>query len=135
MDTMQTETETTTQAESTTEAEADTDAQELLCECAYCHADVIDHGETVPDEDDDRAWAQLATEGHAPDCTWIDTRAHRRTGVLALLSQSGVIDGTGALRTIVEQALSDDPRSTGADLRRIWREATEAHARDLAAEA
>lgn len=42
--------------------------------CVYCdHEDVtLD----PPPVDDDDAWEELATE-HAPDCEWIETRAHR----------------------------------------------------------
>jgi hypothetical protein len=48
----------------------------LVCECAYCMAEVpYDH--EVPDLSDDAAWADLARL-HADDCEWIATRAHLR---------------------------------------------------------
>ena len=45
-------------------------------ECVYCFC-MVSHGDTAPDQDDDEAWEELATE-HADDCEWILTRAHRQ---------------------------------------------------------
>ena len=44
-------------------------------ECIYCLTEVPARGDP-PRVGDDEAWKQLARE-HAPDCEWIETRAHR----------------------------------------------------------
>ena len=46
-----------------------------VTECLYCGCDHVP-SPTVPDVDDDDAWATLS-EHHADDCEWILTRAHR----------------------------------------------------------
>lgn len=47
-----------------------------MATCAYCNHDVED--ETLaPAVGDDATWDMLAAE-HAPNCEWIETRAHRR---------------------------------------------------------
>jgi hypothetical protein len=48
-----------------------------LVTCAYCNMPVRP-GDSVPKADDD-AWEDIATNaGHADDCEWVRTRAHRR---------------------------------------------------------
>lgn len=48
-------------------------------ECAYCARLVRDRGdEPPPAVDDDPAWLEVACDGHALDCEWMVTRAHRR---------------------------------------------------------
>jgi hypothetical protein len=46
--------------------------------CAYCGAEVPGCDDCpTPPEGDESAWAEIAT-GHAEDCEWVRTRAHRR---------------------------------------------------------
>lgn len=49
--------------------------------CAYCGAELTDEQNEFPTpaEDDDEAWADLAT-AHADGCEWIVSRSHRRAG-------------------------------------------------------
>lgn len=53
-----------------------------------------------------------------------------REDVKALVDASGIVDGTGTLWTVCEQAIRDG-EGTPERVREIWVEATEAHAREV----
>lgn len=101
------------------------DAAEIEAECADCGREVGE-GE-VPATDDGEGWA-AAAEGHAADCAWVATRAHRIAASTAdcenlgeLLAFLNTLDGEELERRGVDLAgLPTFGGEAPADTQGVW---------------